>query len=240
MNVDGKDKNLPANTLVIWEQSHRVLYGTPGSEWSISWLQFHGEEATRLLKDNKTPLNIPVTFNNERIIDHYLMPIFEDSCEYIKPDVEVILNFIRGILLEINRKLRNGQGNGSSNERKIPMDFQKIRHFLDINYSRKITLDELAEKAHLASIYLSRKFKEYFGIAPIDYVITLRLNAATLYLQNPDLSIQEIAELVGYKDSFHFSKLFKRHMGISPQAFRNSSKIPVKKPYSIQKLIRTK
>ena len=73
---------------------------------------------------------------------------------------------------------------------------------------------------HLAPAYFSRKYKEYFGQSPIDFIIARRLHDAILSLQNPELSIREAAESAGYQDCFHFSKLFRRHFGMSPRQFR--------------------
>ncbi len=216
ITVDGAPMQLPANTLVVWDSFRHVLYGEPGTQWRLSWLQFGGEKADALLKEHGIPLNTPVTFDSERIINNYWMPLLEESSEYIQLDLPLILHHINGILLEIRRALKHTE----CNRLRIPESFLHIRNYMNDNYTKELTLTKLAARMHLAPIYFSRKFKEYFGLAPINYIIELRLHEAAVLLRNSGLSIQEVAEQVGYKDSFHFSKLFKRHFGTAPQSFR--------------------
>ncbi len=216
ITIDGAPMQLPANTLVVWDRSRRVLYGEPGKQWRLSWLQLAGEKADALLEDHEIPLNTPVTFDSERIINNYWMPLLEESSEYIQLDLPLILHHISGILLEIRRARKHAE----YNRLRIPESFLHIRNYMNDNYTKELTLTKLAARIHLAPIYFSRKFKEYFGLAPINYIIELRLHEAAILLRNSSLSIQQVAEQVGYKDSFHFSKLFKRHFGTAPQSFR--------------------
>ncbi len=57
--------------------------------------------------------------------------------------------------------------------------------------------------------------------SPINYLIGVRLRQARYLLLDRQLQISEIARRVGYDDLFHFSKLFKKHFGLSPRALRN-------------------
>ena len=216
VRIDGEEGILPGNTLVVWDQSHRVVYGETGLRWRLTWLQLQGEELNELLARNDTPLNQAYSFDNERIIEHYWLPICEEFSEYIRFDPALVLNYINGILLEINR-IRRNDGSGAI---RIPEAYRKIRNFLDSHYMEELTLTDLAGRMHLAPAYFSRKYKEYFGLSPIDYIILRRLHDAVLSLQNPELSIQEVAESAGYRDCFYFSKLFKRHFGMAPRLFR--------------------
>lgn len=217
ITIDGNAADLPANTLVLWDLSHVVKYGAKKLHWSISWVQVNGEVIKSLIEQHQIPLNHPVCFGNERLINNYWMPLLEELNEYSQADSTMLSHHITGILLEIKRNVLHLK----THDYSIPRKFLESRTFLDNNYRQKITLNELAEKLHIAPIYFSRKFKEYFGLSPIDYVIMLRLHEATLCLANEEMSIAEIAESVSYHDSFHFSKLFKRHYGVSPQKFRN-------------------
>lgn len=218
ITIDGKpSKPLLADTLVLWDLSHVVKYGAEKLHWSISWLQVNGEIIDSLIRQFQIPLNHPINFGNERLINNYWMLLLAELNEYSQVDITMVTHHITGILLEIKRNISLRQ-----NDYSIPHKFRELRAMLDHNYRRKITLDELAKMFHVTPIYFSRKFKEYFGLSPIDYVIMLRLHEATLCLANEEMSIAEIAESVGYHDLFHFSKLFKRHYGVSPRKFRDA------------------
>ena len=216
ITIDGTASRLPGNTLVLYDQTHRVIYGERGRRWRLSFLQLAGEEFEALLAKRRTPLNHPYCFDSERIIEKYWIPLSEEFSEYIRLDLALVLNLIDGILLEIARVIRHGETSAI----RIPEPYREIRAFLDSHYTEKLTLTGLAGQMHLAPAYFSRKYKEYFGQSPIDFIIARRLHDAILSLQNPELSIREAAESAGYQDCFHFSKLFKRHFGMSPRQFR--------------------
>jgi len=84
------------------------------------------------------------------------------------------------------------------------------------NYQKPIQLSIVAEACSITSSYLSRLFTEYLGTNFIDYINRFRLNKAIILLEDKNYSIKEVAYLVGYQDPNYFSRIFRRHMGISP------------------------
>lgn len=84
------------------------------------------------------------------------------------------------------------------------------------NYQKPIQLSIVAEACTVTSSYLSRLFTEYLGTNFIDYINRFRLNKAIILLEDKNYSIKEVAYLVGYQDPNYFSRVFRRHMGISP------------------------
>ena len=94
------------------------------------------------------------------------------------------------------------------------------RKYIDEHYMEQLTLDELADMVHLSSSYLSTVFKEETGLGFSDYLINCRISAAKELLRKTDMRLPDIAEAIGYKDSKHFGKLFKKVAGIKPSDFR--------------------
>jgi len=84
------------------------------------------------------------------------------------------------------------------------------------NYQKPIQLSMVAEACNVTSSYLSRLFTEYLGTNFSDYINRFRLNKAIILLEEKKYSIKEVAYLVGYQDPNYFSRIFRRHMGISP------------------------
>ncbi len=102
---------------------------------------------------------------------------------------------------------------------------KKIINYLNENYEHKISLDQIAHNMYLSPVYISKIFKEETGESPINYLIKIRLEKARDILEHSeDGSIKNIATEVGYDDVYHFSKLFKKYYGISPQNYRKSVK----------------
>jgi len=94
--------------------------------------------------------------------------------------------------------------------------------FMQQNLSRTLTLDHIAQSAHLSISFFSRKFKQDTGYAPIEYFNHLRIQKACQLLHFSQLRINEVASQIGIDDPFYFSRLFKQQMGISPVAYRKS------------------
>ena len=97
---------------------------------------------------------------------------------------------------------------------------QKVMIYLRENYSRPVDFASVAEAHAVSAPYLSRLFHEYAGISPSRYLTGYRMEQAKKLLRDSRLSIGEIAARVGYPDPFHFSKVFKNTVGVSPSQFR--------------------
>jgi len=98
---------------------------------------------------------------------------------------------------------------------------EQIVNYFEDHYNEKVSLDQIAENMYLSPYYVSRIFKSETGDTPIRHLINIRLEKAKELLEGGyQGSIQEVAAMVGYDDAYHFSKLFKKHYGISPSQAR--------------------
>lgn len=93
--------------------------------------------------------------------------------------------------------------------------------YVGANYGSKITLEQAARMVYLSPPYLSRIFKKETGITFNEYLNSMRITKAKELLRHQDLRLTDIAFLVGYEDQSYFTKVFKRHAGVSPSEFRN-------------------
>ncbi|QTL98814.1 response regulator [Iocasia frigidifontis] len=89
------------------------------------------------------------------------------------------------------------------------------------NFEHNISLYEVAEEANLSEHYFSRLFKEEMGCTFVEYITKVRLDEAKRRLKNGNENISQIAQEVGYNEPGYFSKVFKKHCGMSPSQFRN-------------------
>ena len=90
------------------------------------------------------------------------------------------------------------------------------------HYMEDISLTSLASKYNVSMARLSEMIKENLKVNFSDYIASLRIQRAKELLRDESLSIQEIAEIVGYNDYFYFTKVFKKVEGISPSKYRKS------------------
>jgi AraC family transcriptional regulator len=107
-------------------------------------------------------------------------------------------------------------------ERKAPGWLLKVRDLLHEKFAEHLTLDEIAESPGVHPAHLARVFRQIHGCTLGDYVRKLRIEFACRLLTTEDTPLVEIALAAGFSDQSHFSKTFRRHMGISPAEFKKS------------------
>jgi transcriptional regulator GlxA family with amidase domain len=88
-----------------------------------------------------------------------------------------------------------------------------------------LSVEDLAASAGCSEASMYRAFREHLRTSPGRWLASFRADRASVILRTTTLSVRKVGELVGYVDPFHFSRLFKREMGASPQAYRNSKRI---------------
>lgn len=93
--------------------------------------------------------------------------------------------------------------------------------FINENLDRNLRLTDLATVVEMSPYHFARRFKQLTSLTPYQYLVRQRLFKAQELLRNPNLVIADIAYLVGYKNPSHFAKVFRRHLKISPTAYRN-------------------
>ena len=72
--------------------------------------------------------------------------------------------------------------------------------------------------------YLSHAFKKEYGVSPINYMLTRRIDESKYILAETDLSLSRIAQLLGFSSLSYFSQAFRKTQDISPMEFRQSAK----------------
>nr|AGS54005.1 hypothetical protein [uncultured bacterium contig00160] len=98
---------------------------------------------------------------------------------------------------------------------------RKAENFILENFTRKISLKEIAGIAGLSPPYFSTIFKEEMGENLSKYLNRLRVEKASRLLLETDMSLSEIAACCCFEDQSWFSKIFKSYTGISPGKYRN-------------------
>ena len=98
------------------------------------------------------------------------------------------------------------------------------KQFLDHNYHKDLSLNDVADVVHVSPSYLSRVFSRELGVPVKKYLIDLRLDQAKRLLLSTNKLIGEISLAVGYQDTSYFCRIFKQREGCSPNQFRAQNK----------------
>lgn len=96
-----------------------------------------------------------------------------------------------------------------------------IKEYIDNHYFEDIKISMFTEKYFLSREYLMKLFKQQFGYGIHEYVQKVRMDKAQQLLDDSSLKIQDISEMLGYKDKNYFSKAFRNYYSVSPSEYRN-------------------
>ena len=97
---------------------------------------------------------------------------------------------------------------------------KKAITFMEQNYEKQISIDEIADYAHVSKYYFIRLFRRHMGVTPYHYLTSFRINQSKLLLRNTSNSIADIALQCGFLDDSNFIAQFKKYTGVKPTKYR--------------------
>lgn len=146
---------------------------------------------------------------------HFSIRIFTEFCNC--PDIDVLEKKFMDHMEQF----------ASMREKKNPLYSEPVHgmiRYMEEHYEAAISLEELANYVHMNRSYVSHLFKKETGVNIYQYLLTFRMEKAKLLLLDHKNSVQQICRQIGIPDSAYFSKLFKKHVGMSPLEFRKMSR----------------
>lgn len=99
-----------------------------------------------------------------------------------------------------------------------------LKAYLEKNFHLELSLDQLAARLHINKYHMVHRFTSEYGMAPIQYLISLRIKEAKNLLANSDYSISQISKMIGFSSLSYFGQSFKRFTGSSAGEYRKKSK----------------
>jgi len=125
---------------------------------------------------------------------------------------------IEGLALEIMAEL--ARRHVKTSDRKPPKSVEQARELLHAHFSESLTLDGIAKSVGTHPIHLARMFRRYHHCTIGEYVRKLRIELACREISTTDCQLALVALRTGFYDQSHFSRTFKRMMGITPGQYR--------------------
>ncbi|MBH8554552.1 helix-turn-helix transcriptional regulator [Nostocaceae cyanobacterium CENA357] len=99
---------------------------------------------------------------------------------------------------------------------------KEVIAYINDNLDKNLSLAEMSIVVRMSPHYFATLFKQSMGIAPHQYVIKCRVERAKHLLINRELSIIQVSQLVGFQSQSHFTKVFRKYIGVTPQVFKNT------------------
>lgn len=209
-----------AGQLFLLKDNETVQYTADQNDpWRYCWVTYSGTYAKKLSED--------IGFTD----GEYCLDCGIDACLFyelvMKMHEKPQMNYIndlrrRGILLEylsLAMEATAASTSGHKYEYSTEVYIQRAQALIRQNYAT-IRVSDVIEYVGFTRSYFTTVFKKSVGLSPQEYIIKYRLEQSCHLLTHTDLPVQRIAAKVGYSDQLTYSKLFKRHYGISPAKYR--------------------
>lgn len=182
------------------------------SPWLYRWIEFNGSMSHEILKSVGLDEHMPIYTDDE----HY--SVGNALCNIISSG-EMCFELLMQKFWNLIFRITHGeQINTISNAERY---IQKAETFIKTNVHKKISVTDVANYIGIDRSYLTRLFNEHKKTSPQNYIISLKMNTAALYLKNTNISVTETAQSVGYYDTHIFNRAFKKQFGVSPTLWRH-------------------
>lgn len=109
-----------------------------------------------------------------------------------------------------------------SSDSRVSRECGLVRRYIDNHFKENLSLDQLAQLAHVNKYYLAHAFRREFGASPINYLISRRVEESRFLLRETDHSLSLIAQMLGFSSASYFSQCFRRVEGVSPIEYRRA------------------
>lgn len=187
--------------------------------WEYCWIGFHGRRAQYYLNQaNLSPQQPIFSCSPEGVIPGIVQDMI--NTKNIPKGRELVLTgFLYHFFAEL---IQNEKKSFSTPEDQNYSEIyvKKAMDFIEKNYSRKITIEEIADYVGIDRKYLSSLFKDILHTSPQNFLVNYRMNKACILLVENLLSVTHVAHSVGYDDALLFSKMFKKYKGMPPTQYR--------------------
>lgn len=201
-------------TFVVFAPNHPHEFGSLEHPWEHSWLLVGGRQVGRFLRENAVPVNRPVRAPLAPDFEKAVFEIHAEAGAHVRPSEAYVRNLLENFVIDI------GRGLAGRESADIPEAYLEARRFIQANYTQRLTLAQLARRAHVSVPRFATRYRQFFGVPPIEYLLRLRMERACFLLRDVNLNVGQVAREVGCENIHYFSRLFRKRFGVPPSAFR--------------------
>ena len=215
---DGREEIDSAGHMVLYkpEEIQKYVYYLEDNP-EVFWIHFTGSDVKNILAYHGISLDEHVFYCG--VLPDYkalFRKIIQELqlCRYGYEDY--IASLFNDILLLVDRQ-QHEQKKTTGN---VQEEIERAAAYFNENYNTKISIDDYAESLHISTNWFIHNFKQYAGMSPAQYILSLRMVNAQSLLERTTYNIKEISEIVGYENPLYFSRVFKKEIGKSPAQYR--------------------
>lgn len=202
---------VPSGTMIFYSPGTPYNYEPVAEPWETRWIVFNGYAVKKLLPFKCGVYTILDTKKSESLFNQ-IFECFQDS------NWENTSSYLlyKTLLHSTSDFLSCSQSNATKKR------LEPIIEYLDTNYSKDISLSDIAEFANISQAHLCRLFKDAYNLRPFEYLTQLRIKKAKEMMQMyPKMLTNDISNYVGFRSHSYFTMLFKKSENMTPSEFRN-------------------
>lgn len=186
--------------------------------WEYAWIEFDGLRAHECLDlagiSGSKPIYTPLSKAAGKSLEEQIMYIVSNG------SADPIHLIGHGFLF-LSQLVESSSQKHSRNERRLRDFYMKeALTFIERNYQRDVSIEEIAAFCGLNRSYFGKIFRETMGESPKTFLMNYRMTRAAQLLKETKLTVAEIGAMVSYENQLHFSRAFKNVHGISPREYR--------------------
>lgn len=201
------------------EPKHITTYQADEADpWEYTWIEFDGlrvPESLRLAGIHMAnPVYTPVSPEAGRLLQEQMLYI-------VRHHEDSPTRLIGQGFLFLDQLVQSSAHRQTHSDKRL-RDFyiKEAMSFIELNYQRDISVEDIAAACGLNRSYFGKLFRTAMGEPPQSFLLRYRMNCAAQMLQESRLPIREIALRVSYENQLHFSRAFKGIYGVSPREYR--------------------
>lgn len=224
----------PNQCFLIYPDQLALYLTDPGKKWEYYWIMVNGTKVPEILeaigfsRDNQV-----ISFQDDDIFSR-MSDILDSALTYQTDPLGIDLHtssLIRPLFFSLIRQKRSRKvtpvpsyPEDNSNLLVYGLGhnyyISHVTKYIHAHFQEQISVESLAESLHLNRSYLSTLFRAHSGMSIMQYLQHYRILHAITLLERSNKSIKEIASDVGFSDAMYFSRLFKKHTGMTPSEYR--------------------
>lgn len=219
--VDNQEHIITANQYFVLPAGKSHIYGTNENDpWTIYWIHFKGILSSELSGEISHPLDVkPGTHSRINNRNELFEEIFRSlEMGYSHENLLYANAVFHHYLCSLNclTQYRNAVHEAGDNTDTA----NAAIHYMKENLEKKLTLAEIASHVGYSPSHFSVLFNQRTGFTPLNYFNQLKIRQACNFLDFTDMKVNQICYKIGIDDTYYFSRLFNKIMGMSPRAYR--------------------
>lgn len=220
LTIDGDSYMIDKPCIVLFSEYKPHKYISLSQEYYDDFIHFKADEEENFLKELHFPLNKPIMISKEKCISENI----KDICDTWKCGSEFSMPILHHLMMLLFWRLAEEWSAQQKVNQEIPYfdKLNQVRQMIQKNPERNWKIQQMADEVSLSPAYFQVLYKKAFGVTCMTDVIQTKVAAAKEYLLSTDMGVAAIAEELGYAQVYHFIRQFKKHVGLTPGAFRKA------------------